>query len=177
MRTGYILPTWVQPSSLSQDIQRIGAKYGSTIVLPLKQDKLWLTHGTNLHIPAESLLFLRKIQSVCTADQMQGATVTHTVRRQPSLRILETEEKGSTHSRTFDMYSHNVPLGKQFATHPTKTLKTSKLVLAFPRDGMLQASPNVFCFLPVYKTGFDFLVHADFALVANREVSYSTLRQ
>ena len=176
------------------------------------------------------------------------------------------ERVGSSTQRVFQVYRHNVPLGKEHPHHPTKQLLAAEIILAFPQlpkdgdqsardtdggtdgstegskggtDGAGQSrnnsvptrddpnvrvgkgaltdgatdvmnsekrrslkrklesgtgitmrstapstvldgipsttttaeevSPTIFCYLPVCSSGFSFLIHAEFALVASRE--------
>ncbi|OMO57453.1 hypothetical protein COLO4_35378 [Corchorus olitorius] len=193
---GYIVPEWVEEASIVSDVCDI---YGvdkifltTTIILPLKPEKVESVKRQLSQLHPELLLFLCKIKRLsvrgCSNDPNEAETVsaifvsseTHQ-NAMPSDRAnscvvhLSAKEKLESTAETCQYFIWR----QAFQVKPESKVSTRNDVddwivsLAFPFGKRLKrgaSSIGIFAFLPTAMvTNFPFVIHADFVLASSRE--------
>ncbi|KAL6890290.1 hypothetical protein ACP4OV_009053 [Aristida adscensionis] len=192
---GYIVPQWVESRPSITDIKAI---YGcskilptTTIILPLKCDKVDAVKQQLSRMHPEMLLFLSKIRKLSVREDNSdpnSSTVSE---------IAISSEKNYQARKNMDAESYTIHLSaeetgkgeeecgyymwrQRFRVKPEnrveKRAEIEELVitLAFPHGQRLsrgkQLSPGVYAFLPTEMvTDFPFIIQADFLLASSRE--------
>ncbi|KAL6955020.1 hypothetical protein U1Q18_041627 [Sarracenia purpurea var. burkii] len=196
---GYIVPEWVATRPAISDLEVI---YGSgknlpatTIILPLKPEKLETVKKHLSEIHPEVLLFLRKIKRLSVREtgcstapdsvsaisissetslvsgKTQGASsyIVH-------LSVQEGED-GAEAKCLYYIYRQVFPVKPENLVDSRRDLNEWAISLAFPFGQRLRTGTScvgVFAFLPTAMvTNFPFVVQADFILLHLRERQYS----
>ncbi|XP_043713019.1 uncharacterized protein LOC122661626 [Telopea speciosissima] len=191
---GYIVPEWVEENPTVADIKQI---YGSastfpatTIVLPLKSDKVGPVKQQLSSMHPEVLLFLSKIKQLSirednedrrlnTVSAISISSETDFVMRKnidaESYTLhLSTEEndKESERECSYHMWRQKFPVMLENRVE-RKEVEEWMITLAFPNGQRLNRgmnSPGVYAFLPTEMvTNFPFIIQADFILASSRE--------
>ncbi|KAK9926574.1 hypothetical protein M0R45_023795 [Rubus argutus] len=194
---GYIVPEWVEQNPTLSDIKQI---YGSgtalpttTLILPLKPDKVEAVKKQLSSIHPEVLLFLSKIKRLSvredkedptqnTVSDIEIASQTDLVTRkninaQSYTLLLSAEENhGNECERecSYYMWKQKFPVRQEFRVERRMEVDEWVITLAFPiRERLRRAmnsSPGVYAFLPTAMvTRFPFIIQADFLLSSSRE--------
>lgn len=192
---GYIVPEWVEQHPSLVDIQRM---YGSgsalpttTIILPLKSDKVKPVKNQLSNVHPEVLLFLSKIKRLSIREYCQDpklSTVnsigivseTNFVTRKSidaeSYTIhLSASEKGrnSEQECSYYMWKQKFPVKHENRVDRRSEVEDWVITLAFPfgeRLGRGNSSPGIYAFLPTEMvTNLPFIIQADFILASSRE--------
>ncbi|XVF11465.1 hypothetical protein REPUB_Repub08aG0030000 [Reevesia pubescens] len=192
---GYIVPEWVEENPTLADIRNV---YGScsalpttTIVLPLKPDKVKPVTQQLSSVHPEVLLFLSKIKCLSVREDnkdprlnMESAIAitseTNFVTRKNidaesyTLR-LSAEEKGYKFGRecSYYMWKQRFPVREENKVERRMDVEELVITLAFPNEERLHRGmtlPGVYAFLPTEMvTNLPFIIQADFVLSSSRE--------
>ncbi|CAH9053058.1 unnamed protein product [Cuscuta europaea] len=192
---GYIVPEWVDENPI---LARIKLIYGSsstrlpttTIVLPLKSDKVKPVKQQLSNIHPELLLFLTKIRQLSVREaneDKQLNTVSaisisserdlvkkKNIDAESYLLILSADEKvGSAERCSYHMWRQRFPVPQGHRVDKRKDVDEWVITLAFPYGERLNgglSSPGIYAFLPTEMvTNFPFIIQADFMLSSSRE--------
>ncbi|CAH8267920.1 unnamed protein product [Arabidopsis lyrata] len=192
---GYIVPEWVEQHPSLVDIQRM---YGSgsalpttTIILPLKYDKVKPVKEQLSNVHPEVLLFLSKIKrlsirehcldaKLSTVNSIGIVSETNFVTRKSidaeSYTIhLSASEKGKNSEQecSYYMWKQKFPVKHENRVDRRSEVDDWVITLAFPfgeRLGRGNSSPGIYAFLPTEMvTNFPFIIQADFILASSRE--------
>ncbi|RDX63860.1 hypothetical protein CR513_57660, partial [Mucuna pruriens] len=170
---GYIVPEWVEEKPTLNDIKQIyGAGAGSlpttTIILPLKPDKVKPVKQQLSSIHPEVLLFLSKIRHLsvrednedpemntvnavsisreinfCTRKNMNAESYT--------LHLSAGENGGSEKECSYYMWKQKFPVRLENVVERREDVEEWVITLAFPNQERLQSGssfPGVYAFLP-----------------------------
>ncbi|XP_022737360.1 uncharacterized protein LOC111290334 [Durio zibethinus] len=192
---GYIVPEWVGENPTLADIRRV---YGScsalpttTIVLPLKPDKVKPVKQQLSSVHPEVLLFLSKIKCLSvrednmdprlnTVSAIAITSETNFVTRKNidaesyTLR-LSAEEKCNKFGRecSYYMWKQKFPVRLENKVERRMDVEELVITLAFPNEERLHRGmtlPGVYAFLPTEMvTNLPFIIQADFVLSSSRE--------
>ncbi|XP_059440946.1 uncharacterized protein LOC132173459, partial [Corylus avellana] len=193
---GYIVPEWVEENPTLSDIWQI---YGSgntlpttTIVLPLKPDKIKAVKEELSSIHPEVLLFLSKIKRFSVKEHNNYAQLntisaiaitseTDFVTKKSidaesytlHLSTNEKENEGSDKECSYYMWKQKFPVRQENKVERRMEVEELVITLAFPFQERLNrgmSSPGVYAFLPTEMfTNFPFIIQADFLLASSRE--------
>ncbi|KAK9120165.1 hypothetical protein Scep_018258 [Stephania cephalantha] len=192
---GYIVPEWVDESPTLADIREI---YGSalalpttTIILPLKSDKVEAVKQQLSNIHPEVLLFLSKIQHLSvrehgedskqnTVSAVSISSETELVVRKNiaaesfMLRLSAAEKSKSSETEcNYYMWRQKFPVKHENRVDRRMEVDEWLITLAFPMERRLNrgtTSPGIYAFLPTEMvTNFPFIIQADFLLASSRE--------
>ncbi|KAG7951352.1 hypothetical protein I3843_12G002600 [Carya illinoinensis] len=192
---GYIVPEWVEENPTLSDIQQI---YGSktslpttTIVLPLKPDKVKPVNQQLSSVHPEVLLFLTKLKRLSvrehhkdpklnTVSAIAITSETNHVRRTKigamsfTLHLsVEREINGSDAECSYYMWKQRFPVRHENRVERIMEVEELTITLAFPIGEHLKrgnSSPGIYAFLPTEMvTNFPFIIQADFLLASSRE--------
>ncbi|KAE9449554.1 hypothetical protein C3L33_18542, partial [Rhododendron williamsianum] len=193
---GYIVPEWVPTRPTISDLQVI---YGlsntlpaTTIILPLKTEKLETVKQHLSEIHPEVLLFLHKIKRlsvrenscfsvedsvsaisissetnlISTQNQEIDSRIVHLSAQEGQLEMVESTCR-------YYIYKQMFPVKPENVVDSRRDLPKWAISLAFPFGDRLMrgtSSVGIFAFLPTAMvTNFPFVVHADFILSSSRE--------
>ncbi|KAJ0248460.1 ATP/DNA binding protein [Hirschfeldia incana] len=191
---GYIVPEWVdQHPSLLVDIQRIHGSGSplptTTIILPLKSDKVDPVKQQLSNVHPEVLLFLSKIKNLSIREHCQDPnlstvnsigiiTETDLVKRksidaESYTIILSANETDSEKQCSYYMWRQKFPVKQENRVERRAEVQDWVITLAFPLAERLSrghTSPGIYAFLPTEMvTNFPFIIQADFILSSSRE--------
>ncbi|XP_013605442.1 PREDICTED: uncharacterized protein LOC106312452 isoform X3 [Brassica oleracea var. oleracea] len=191
---GYIVPEWVEQHPSLVDIQRI---YGSgsslpttTIILPLKSDKVEPVKEQLSNVHPEVLLFLSKIKNLSIREHCQDPnlstvnsigiiTETNFMTRKSidaeSYTIhLSASETDTEKQCSYYMWRQKFPVKQESRVERRTEVQDWMITLAFPLGERLSrgnTSPGIYAFLPTEMvTNFPFIIQADFILASSREI-------
>ncbi|GLT39951.1 hypothetical protein SLA2020_141160 [Shorea laevis] len=193
---GYIVPEWVDEYPTLSDIKGI---YGSsstlpttTIVLPLKPDKVKPVKKQLSSVHPEVLLFLSKIKRLSvrednedpklnTVNAIAITSETNFVTRKNidaesyTLRLAAEENgDGSEKECSYHMWKQRFPIREENKVERRVEVEQWVITLAFPNQERLHRGttlPGVYAFLPTEMvTNFPFIIQADFVLSSSREM-------
>lgn len=192
---GYIVPEWVEENPTLSDIHQI---YGSdknlpttTIVLPLKSEKVQAVKQQLSSIHPEVLLFLSKIKQLSIREDNEDPKL-NTVnaisissetefRRKKNidaesyvLHLYAEENKIDQESEcSYRMWRQKFPVALESRVERRMDVEEWVITLAFPHGQRLnrgRTSPGIYAFLPTEMvTNFPFIIQADFVLASSRE--------
>lgn len=191
---GYIVPEWVEHPSLS-DIEQV---YGpsktlptTTIILPLKADKVQPVKDQLSKMHPEILLFLSKIKKLAvrevnddprlsTVSQISISSETDVQMRknidaESYTRHLAAQENdgGEEEECSYYMWSQKFPVKPECRDAKRLEIDEWVITLAFPWRQRLNrgsTTPGIYSFLPTeMETNFPFIIQADFLLNSSRE--------
>ncbi|CAK7336788.1 unnamed protein product [Dovyalis caffra] len=193
---GYIVPEWVEENPSLSDIKQI---YGSgstlpttTIVLPLKPDKVKPVKQQLSSIHPEVLLFLSKIKSLSVREENEGPepnTVSAiAITKETNFRTrksmdaesytlhLSAEENSAGEvdgECSYFMWKQKFPVQQENKVEKRMEVDDWVITLAFPNGERLHRGmslPGIYAFLPTEMvTNFPFIIQADFILASSRE--------
>ncbi|KAE8123813.1 hypothetical protein FH972_018737 [Carpinus fangiana] len=193
---GYIVPEWVEENPAISDINQI---YGyantlptTTIVLPLKPDKIQAVKEELSSIHPEVLLFLSKIKRFSVKEHNKDAKLNtvsaiaitsetdfvtkKSIDAESYTLHLSTNEKkneGSDKECSYYMWKQKFPVRQENKVERRMEVEELVITLAFPFQERLNrgmSSPGVYAFLPTEMfTNFPFIIQADFLLASSRE--------
>ncbi|KAG7954179.1 hypothetical protein I3843_11G002800 [Carya illinoinensis] len=191
---GYIVPEWVEENPTLSDIQQI---YGSTtiptttIVIPLKPDKVKAVKQQLSSIHPEVLLFLSKIKRLSVREHNEDpglntvsaiaiTSETDLVTRKNmdaesyTLHLsAEEKDKASDRECSYYMWKQKFPVRQENRVERRMGVEELVITLAFPFGARLHrgmTSPGIYAFLPTEMvTNFPFIIQADFLLASSRE--------
>ncbi|VVB04983.1 unnamed protein product [Arabis nemorensis] len=192
---GYIVPEWVDQHPSLVDIQRI---YGSgssvpttTIILPLKTDKVKPVKEQLGNVHPEVLLFLSKIKRLTIREHCQDPKLTtvnsigivsetnfvtrKSIDAESYTIHLSARENGKNSEKecSYYMWRQKFPVKHENRVERRSDVEDWVITLAFPfgeRLGRGNSSPGIYAFLPTEMvTNFPFIIQADFILASSRE--------
>ncbi|KAG8068850.1 hypothetical protein GUJ93_ZPchr0005g16028 [Zizania palustris] len=192
---GYIVPEWVESRPSLSDIRSI---YGSskvlpttTIILPLKSDKVDAVKKQLSSMHPEMLLFLTKIRQLSVKEHNynpNGSTVSEIaisseknfqVRKNVkaesyTLYLSAIENEKGEQECCYYMWRQRFPVKPDNRVDKRAEIDEWVITLAFPFGQRLsrgkQHLPGVYAFLPTEMvTNFPFVIQADFLLASSRE--------
>ncbi|KAK9928978.1 hypothetical protein M0R45_026089 [Rubus argutus] len=194
---GYIVPEWIEQNPTLSEIKQI---YGSTtdlptttLILPLKPDKVEPVKKQLSIIHPEVLLFLSKIKRLSiredkddprknTVSEIEIESLTDFVTRKNidaqsyTLHLSAEENCGNESERecSYYMWKQKFPVRQEFRVERRMEVDEFVITLAFPNGERLRramnSSPGVYAFLPTEMvTNFPFIIQADFLLASSRE--------
>ncbi|KAL5791557.1 hypothetical protein ACOSP7_000151 [Xanthoceras sorbifolium] len=190
---GYVVPEWVEDNPTLSEIRQI---YGSgstlpttTLILPLKPDKVNAVKQQLSSVQPEVLLFLSKIKKLSVRERNDN----------PKLNTISsiaiTSEKNFLKRKNIDaksftlhlsaegdkfdsecsyyMWKQKFPVKQKNKVERRMEVEEWVITLAFPFGQRLQqgtTSPGIYAFLPTEMvTNFPFIIQADFILSSSRE--------
>lgn len=190
---GYIVPEWVEANPTLSVIKQI---YGSsatlpatTIVLPLKPDKVKPVKQQLSSIHPEVLLFLSKIKKLSvrednedprlnTVSAISISSETDFVKKknidaESYILHLSADEKSGLGECSYYMWKQKFPVRREHRVDRRMDVDEWVITLAFPNGERLNrgtSSPGIYAFLPTEMvTNFPFIIQADFLLASSRE--------
>lgn len=192
---GYIVPEWIEKKLSVSDLQNI---YGSdkvlpstTIILPLKPEKVEAVKKELSEIHPEVLLFLLKIKKLSVREHNGGSSSTDSVsavsitsetnpvplRSQEAdsrLVHLSYDQVSGAASCCYYLQKQVFPVKAENVVSSRKDIKEWVISIAFPFGERLNrggtSTVGIFAFLPTSMvTNFPFIVQADFILASSRE--------
>ncbi|KAF5730982.1 DNA binding ATP binding putative isoform 1 [Tripterygium wilfordii] len=192
---GYIVPEWVEGNPSLSDIKKVydsGATLPTTtLILPLKPDKVKPVKDQLSKVHPEVLLFLSKIKCLSVREDNEDPRLntvcaiaitseTNFVRRKnvdaESYTIsLSAEENGDNSEKecSYYMWKQRFPVKEGNKVERRMDVEEWAITLAFPNQERLNrgmSSPGVYAFLPTEMvTNFPFIIHADFLLASSGE--------
>ncbi|KAF7834061.1 ATP/DNA-binding protein [Senna tora] len=193
---GYIVPEWVDENPTLHDIQQICGVRDSdslpttTIVLPLKKDKVKPVKHQLSTIHPEVLLFLSKIRrlavrevnedprlnsvsAVSISSETDLKTRKNMNAESYTLHLSAEENGGSDEECMYHMWKQRFPVRPENRVDRRMDVEEWVITLAFPNQERLnrgRSSPGIYAFLPTEMvTDFPFIIQADFVLASSRE--------
>nr|CAB3489867.1 unnamed protein product [Digitaria exilis] len=191
---GYIVPEWVESTPSLSDIKAI---YGcsrvlptTTIILPLKSEKVDAVKKQLSTMHPEMLLFLSKIRKLSVREDNsdpKSSTVSEisisseknyqarkNIHAESYTLHLSAEESGKEEECGYYMWRQKFPVKPENRVDKRSEIDEWVIILAFPHGQRLsrgnQLSPGVYAFLPTEMvTNFPFIIQADFLLASSRE--------
>ncbi|XP_024013474.1 uncharacterized protein LOC18021535 [Eutrema salsugineum] len=190
---GYIVPEWVEQHPSLVDIQRI---YGSgsalpttTIILPLKADKVKPVKEQLSNVHPEVLLFLSKIKRLSIREHCQDPNLStvnsigivsetdfmtrKSIDAESYTINLSARGTDSENQCSYYMWRQKFPVKNENRVERRSEVDDWVITLAFPygeRLGLGNSSPGIYAFLPTEMvTNFPFIIQADFILASSRE--------
>ncbi|XP_052175341.1 uncharacterized protein LOC127790096 isoform X2 [Diospyros lotus] len=194
-KIGYIVPEWVDDNPTLSTIKQI---YGSdsdlpttTIVLPLKPDKVSPVKQQLSKIHPEVLLFLSKIKRLSVKQDNEDTSLNTVSAISISSETDFTEKKdidaesyvlhlsadknddNLEEECSYYMWRQKFPVRQEYKVERRMEVEEYVITLAFPNGQRLNSgtkSPGVYAFLPTEMvTTFPFIIQADFLLASSRE--------
>ncbi|KAL7191652.1 hypothetical protein ACSBR2_023687 [Camellia fascicularis] len=195
-KVGYIVPEWVDDNPTLSTIKEI---YGgsdsslptTTIVLPLKPDKVQPVKQQLSTIHPEILLFLSKIKRLSVKEDnedprlntVSAVSISSEINFASKKNIdadsfllhLSADEHGknSEEECSYHMWRQRFPVRQENKVEKRMEVDEWVITLAFPNGQRLnrgRSSPGVYAFLPTEMvTNFPFIIQADFLLASSRE--------
>ncbi|KAJ8554132.1 hypothetical protein K7X08_024810 [Anisodus acutangulus] len=190
---GYIVPEWVEANPTLSVISQI---YGSsatlpatTLVLPLKPDKVKSVKQQLSSIHPEVLLFLSKIKKLSvrednedprlnTVSAISISSETDFVKKknidaESYMLHLSADEISGLGECSYYMWKQKFPVKREHRVDRRVEVDEWVITLAFPNGERLNrgtSSPGIYAFLPTEMvTNFPFIIQADFVLASSRE--------
>ena len=192
---GYIVPEWVESTPSLSDIE---ATYGcskilptTTIILPLKSEKVDAVKKQLSSMHPEMLLFLSKIRKLSVREDNSdpnSSTVSEisissernyqsrkNMHAESYTLHLSAEESGKGEEECgYYMWRQKFPVKPENRVDKRAEIDEWVITLAFPHGQRLsrgkQLSPGIYAFLPTEMvTNFPFIIQADFLLASSRE--------
>ncbi|KAL3575504.1 hypothetical protein D5086_023605 [Populus alba] len=193
---GYIVPEWVHESPSLSDIKQI---YGSTcmlptttLILPLKPDKVTAVKQQLSGIHPEVLLFLSKIKRLSVREDnedprlntVSAIAITKETNFETRKNIdaesytlhLSAEENGDEFAKgcSYYLWKQKFPVRQENRVDRRMEVEDWVITLAFPNGERLlrgmKYSPGIYAFLPTEMvSNFPFIIQADFILASSRE--------
>jgi len=191
---GYIVPEWVEEKPTLADIKQI---YGAgkdlpttTIVLPLKPDKVNPVKQQLSSVHPEVLLFLTKIRHLSVREVTENPTqntitavsisseINFVTRKNMNaesytLHLSAEENSNAEKECSYYMWKQKFPVRSENVVERRTDVEEWVVTLAFPNQERLhrgKSSPGVYAFLPTeMATNFPFIIQADFVLASSRE--------
>ncbi|XP_074278416.1 uncharacterized protein LOC141602005 [Silene latifolia] len=190
----YIVPEWVDKPCIS-DIQEIYGRHTSlpttTLILPLKADKVEAVKEQLSSLHPELLLFLSKIKRLSVKEDNQDpklnsvrAISISSERDFVSKKNIDAEsytvhlaaEEGGDESQgecSYYMWRQKFPVKAENKVEKRKDIEEWSITLAFPYGKRLDRGmtcPGIYAFLPTETaTNLPFIIQADFLLPSSRE--------
>ncbi|KAK4849791.1 hypothetical protein QYF36_000812 [Acer negundo] len=190
---GYVVPEWVEENPIFSEIQKI---YGSgstlpttTLILPLKADKVNAVKQQLSSVQPEVLLFLTKIKRLSVREHNENPKLntvsaiaitseTNFVKRknvdaESSMLHLAAQGDKFENECSYYMWKQKFPVNKKNKVERRMEVDEWVITLAFPYGERLQrgtTSSGIYAFLPTEMvTNFPFIMQADFLLSSSRE--------
>ncbi|KAK2662285.1 hypothetical protein Ddye_000859 [Dipteronia dyeriana] len=190
---GYVVPEWVAENPKLSEIQQI---YGSgstlpttTLILPLKADKVNAVKQQLSSVQPEVLLFLTKIKRLSVREHNENPKLntvsaiaitseTNFVKRKnidaesSTLHLAAQGDKFDCEC-SYYMWKQMFPVNEENKVERRMEVDEWVITLAFPFGERLKrgaTSPGIYAFLPTEMvTNFPFVMQADFLLSSSRE--------
>ncbi|KAK6262002.1 hypothetical protein QUC31_007818 [Theobroma cacao] len=192
---GYIVPEWVEEKPTLSDIRKVyglsSALPTTTIVLPLKPDKVKPVKQQLSSVHPEVLLFLSKIKCLSVREDnedprlntVSAIAITSETNFMTRKNIdaesytlrLAAEENGNKFGRecSYFMWKQKFPVRQENKVERRMDVEELVITLAFPNEERLHRGmtlPGVYAFLPTEMvTNLPFIIQADFVLSSSRE--------
>ncbi|VFQ62573.1 unnamed protein product [Cuscuta campestris] len=193
-KIGYIVPEWLDDAN--PVLAHIKHIYGSstalpstTLVLPLKSDKVNAVREQLSKIHPELLLFLSKIRklsvrednaerklntlSTISISSEKNLVTQKNINAQSYALILSADEDRSYGQCSYHIWRQRFPVKKECRVDRRMDVEDWVITLAFPHGERLNRgniSPGIYAFLPTEMvTNFPFIIQADFLLTSSRE--------
>ncbi|KAK3183207.1 hypothetical protein Dsin_030493 [Dipteronia sinensis] len=190
---GYVVPKWVEENPKLSEIQQI---YGSgstlpttTLILPLKADKVNAVKQQLSSVQPEVLLFLTKIKRLSVREHNENPKLntvsaiaitseTNFVKRknidaESSTLHLSAQGDKFDNECIYYMWKQKFPVNEKNKVERRMEVDEWVITLAFPFEERLKrgtTSPGIYAFLPTEMvTNFPFIMQADFLLSSSRE--------
>ncbi|KAL6972989.1 hypothetical protein U1Q18_027163 [Sarracenia purpurea var. burkii] len=195
-KIGYIVPEWVDDNPTLSTIKQIYGTHTSfpttTIVLPLKPDKVRPVKHQLSSIHPEVLLFLSKIKrlsvrednedprlnsvsAISISSETNFATRKNIDADSYLLHLSADENSANSEKKecSYHMWRQRFPIRQENKVEKRMEVEEWVLTLAFPNGERLNRGmyfPGVYAFLPTEMvTNFPFIIQADFLLASSRE--------
>lgn len=192
---GYVVPEWVEENPTLSEIESIHGSGTSlpttTIVLPLKPDKVTSVKNQLSSVHPELLLFLSKIKRLSvrednedprlkTVSAISISSETNFVTRKnidadSYMLHLSADVSGDDLEKEcgYHMWRQRFPVKEEYKVERRMEVEEWVITLAFPSGKRLHrgtTSPGIYAFLPTEMvTNFPFIIQADFILASSRE--------
>ncbi|KAL6890291.1 hypothetical protein ACP4OV_009054 [Aristida adscensionis] len=192
---GYIVPEWVESTPSLSDIKALhGCSEdlpATTIILPLKFEKVDAVKQQLSSMHPEMLLFLSKIRKLSVREDnsdpksstVSEISISSEINYQARKNMhaesytlhLSAEETGKGEEECgYYLWRQKFPVRAENRVDKRSEIDEWVITLAFPHGQRLsrgkQLSPGVYAFLPTEMvTNFPFIIQADFLLASSRE--------
>ncbi|XP_058745312.1 uncharacterized protein LOC131618061 [Vicia villosa] len=190
---GYIVPEWVKEKPTLFDIKKIYGKNSlptTTIILPLKPDKVNPVKQQLSSIHPEVLLFLSKIRhlsvrkdkedpdmtsetSVSISSEVNFVSTKNMNAESYTIHLSAGKNRSDEKECSYYMWKQKFPIKLENMVERRMGVEEYVVTLAFPHQERLhknQSLPGVYAFLPTEMvTNFPFIIQADFVLASSRE--------
>ncbi|CAN0915895.1 Protein NO VEIN [Linum grandiflorum] len=194
-KLGYVVPEWVDDEKPSlSDIQKVygfGSLPTTTLVLPLKPDKVKPVKEQLSSVHPEVLLFLSKIKQLSVREDNQDPNLNTVAQiaitkevnfvsrknmdaESSTLHLsadINTENGGQCSS--YYLWKQRFPVKRECRVESRIDVEECQVTLAFPIGERLHKgvhSPGIYAFLPTEMvTNFPFIIQGDFILSSSRE--------
>ncbi|XP_068664998.1 uncharacterized protein [Aristolochia californica] len=192
---GYIVPEWVEEKPTLSDIKHI---YGAdkilpttTVILPLKSEKVARVKQQLSNIHPEVLLFLSKIRQLsvrehtedpgCNTQRAISMTSETNYEERKSINAVSStlhlsakeNSDGEKEECVYYMWRQKFPVKLENQVVRRNEIEEWVITLAFPYGDRMKRgmrSPGVYAYLPTEMvTNFPFIIQADFVLASSRE--------
>ncbi|CAM6116741.1 unnamed protein product [Calypogeia fissa] len=187
---GYIVPEWTEfPSDTRIRLVCGSQKLPTTIIiLPVRHGKVDLVRQELKELSPEMTLFLTRIRELVVADETEDAEdsvgflkitcskpssgIKSNVCKffEVTLGVERTAPCADPEKHSYIIFQQSFPV--THSIEERKEIDEWTVTLAFPKDGRASSGHvgDVFSFLPTeLRTGFPFIIHADFLLTTSRE--------
>ncbi|XP_058745309.1 uncharacterized protein LOC131618058 [Vicia villosa] len=190
---GYIVPEWVEEKPSLLDITKIYGKDSlptTTMILPLKPDKVNPVRQQLSSIHPEVLLFLSKIRhvsvrednadpdmksetSVSISSEVKLVTTKNMNVESYTIHLSAGKNRSDKKECNYYMWKQKFPVKLENLVERRMGVEECVVTLAFPHHERLRKNtslPGVYAFLPTEMvTNFPFIIQADFVLASSRE--------
>eukprot|EP01018_Ginkgo_biloba_P017680 Gb_37162 [translate_table: standard] len=194
VKIGYIVPEWIDDKPSIEDIREV---YGchtqlptTTIVLPLRPEKVESVKHQLAHIHPEVILFMSKIKKLSVRDEDEDSPLNRvnevSVSRETEFRTNKSadcesfmlhlsaqENKSLIRECSYYMWRQRFPVNLECRVEERKDITRWAITLAFPMEERLtrgMTAADIYAFLPTEMvTGLPFIIQADFLLASSRE--------
>ncbi|MCL4850900.1 MAG: hypothetical protein KJZ78_05895, partial [Bryobacteraceae bacterium] len=161
---GYIVPHW------NEDIPTVAENSPTAILLPLRSASGVDVAKQLADIEPECILFLRRLRSIELAAAKTG--LNRTVRCSGTDGFFDLDADGTRASYFVHRKEHSC---EHIQDERRQGVSSTSVTVALPLTTPEATDGRVFAFLPTEaRTGFPFLINADFLLPASRERIFDT---
>ncbi|GBG82389.1 hypothetical protein CBR_g34765 [Chara braunii] len=175
---GYIVPTWLDENTANASQLRkfyLQDAFRTAILLPLKPEKGKHVWNQLWEIAPETMLFLRKLQLLVIYDLVNGSFTAFDRKLDKKTGVVELKRNtvATKDSVRYWLYQAVFDVPSQIVEEKRVGITKWTIFVAFPfcKSGNTgEDAHDVFAFLPTeVRSGWPFLINADFLLIASRE--------
>jgi len=160
-RLGYIIPYWVD--GVPDEVARYSGK--TCILLPLDEGQFQSVINQLSSIAPEIILFLSRLEGLTIEIPDRSLQIVVDKCKRPLVDLLCDSDL-----TTYWIYQREVNCPSHIREEKRFDVRTRVISIAFPLEGTKRPAYSVFAYLPTeMKSGYPFLINADFLLTSSRE--------